>query len=214
MSQSQLGRSKLKITIGSGVNRVEFSGEGAPLLHPMNWSVKRRYDTIFGRAGDNVCVTLRIIWQNFLRVIWHIGAQFLSDRSPGFQAPLSTSSFGCSLQPVNLNSTVNSDDCCRTALIWETQHTNCTKLGDFARYENVLHESVSPTPKESVDSIGDHAEAVGSARLAEENNGRASLLFLSPPNILHLNGRPRTRARSLLLKVCVRRTPCLLMQLV
>ena len=40
MSQSQLGRSKLKITIGSGVNRVEFSGEGAPLLHPMNWSVK------------------------------------------------------------------------------------------------------------------------------------------------------------------------------
>ena len=44
MSQSQLGRSKLKITIGSGVNRVEFSGEAAPLLtpllHPMNWSVK------------------------------------------------------------------------------------------------------------------------------------------------------------------------------
>jgi hypothetical protein len=115
---------------------------------------KGRYDTIFGRAGDNVCVTLRIIWQNFLRVIWHIGAQFLSDRSPGFQAPLSTSSFGCSLQPVNLNSTVNSDDCCRTALIWETQHTNSTKLGDFARYENVLHESVSPTPKESVDSLG------------------------------------------------------------
>ena len=28
----------------------------------MNWSVKRRYVTILGRAGDNEIVTLRIIW--------------------------------------------------------------------------------------------------------------------------------------------------------
>jgi hypothetical protein len=62
----------------------------------------------------------------------------------------------------------------------------------------VLHGSASPMLKESVDSLGYHAEPVGSARLAE--HGRASLLFLSPPNILHLNLRPRTRARSLLLK--------------
>jgi len=50
----------------------------------------------------------------------------------------------------------------------------------------VLYESVSPTLKERVDSLGYHAVPVGSARLAEY--GRASLLFLSPPNILHLNG--------------------------
>jgi len=55
MSQSQLGRSKLKITIGSGVNRVEFSGEAAPLLHPMNWSVKDVMIQSPGSRGQHNC---------------------------------------------------------------------------------------------------------------------------------------------------------------
>jgi hypothetical protein len=40
-------------------------------------------------------VTLRIIWPNFLRAIWHIAAQFISDRSRGFPVP-----FRHSPQPV------------------------------------------------------------------------------------------------------------------
>jgi hypothetical protein len=30
-------------------------------------------------------VTLRIIWHNFLRAIWHIRCHFISNQSPGFQ---------------------------------------------------------------------------------------------------------------------------------
>jgi hypothetical protein len=34
-----------------------------PLLKAVNWSVKRRYDTILGRAGDSEIVALGIIWR-------------------------------------------------------------------------------------------------------------------------------------------------------
>jgi hypothetical protein len=37
----------------NGVSRMLYP----PLLHPMNWSVKRGYDTILGRAGDSEIVT-------------------------------------------------------------------------------------------------------------------------------------------------------------
>src|ERR1700730_17674891 len=40
-------------------------------------------------------VTLRIIWPNFMRAIWHIAAQFISDRSRGIKPP-----FRHSPQPV------------------------------------------------------------------------------------------------------------------
>ena len=40
----------------------------------------------------------------------------------------------------------------------------------------VLHESVSPTLKKSVDSLGYHAEPIGSARLAEYGRSLSALL--------------------------------------
>ena len=74
MSQSQLGRSKLKITIGSGVNRVEFSGEAAPLLHRMNWSVKDVMIQFWEEQGMTKFVILEIIWRTFLHVYLAYGA--------------------------------------------------------------------------------------------------------------------------------------------
>src|SRR5271166_3518284 len=73
-------------------------------------------------------------------------------------------------------------------------------MGDSAHRIVLNSETphVSPTLLRCVAPLRPHAEPVGSARLPEY--GRASLPFLSAPNILHLNGRPRTRARSLLLK--------------
>ena len=52
-----------------GLHRLQQSQAGAecpPLLHPMNWSVKRRYDTIWGRAGDSEIVNWEIILREAL----------------------------------------------------------------------------------------------------------------------------------------------------
>jgi hypothetical protein len=40
-----------------------------PLAHSVNWSVKRRYDTILGRAGDSTIVSFQIIWRLFFHAI-------------------------------------------------------------------------------------------------------------------------------------------------
>jgi len=59
MSQSQLGRSKLKNHDWLRRKPLEFSGEAAPLLHP----VKDVMLQILGRAGDSKIV----IWEIILR---------------------------------------------------------------------------------------------------------------------------------------------------
>jgi len=68
------------------------------------------------------------------------------------------------------------------------------KLGDSARYENGPPRERFADAQRKRRLIWNHAEPVGSARLAEHNNGRASLLFLSRPNILQINRRPRARS--------------------
>jgi hypothetical protein len=83
-----LGRSTMSqawVRVRARNRPSRFSGEVAPLLHPMNWSVKRRYDTISGRSRGLLCVTLRIIWPNFLRDIWHIGAGFILPEHKSFR---------------------------------------------------------------------------------------------------------------------------------
>src|SRR5271165_2066742 len=83
--------------------------------------------------------------------------------------------------------------------IGKSQHTKLYLFGDSARYKNGPLRKCFADAQRKRRLIGYHAELIGSARLAE--CGRGFLLFLSPLNILHLNRRPRTRARSLLFKV-------------
>jgi hypothetical protein len=46
------------LRFAQGRKPSRFSAECPPLLQPKNWSGKRRYVTIWGRAGDSKCVRI------------------------------------------------------------------------------------------------------------------------------------------------------------